>query len=187
MGRGIILIRHAMPEVTRGVSSKLWRLGERAKEDCVLLAHALPAGLAPVAYSSTEPIAAETATVIALRRGLQVEHDDAFAEVDRPTEWDEDYKAAVREYLVKGERTGWEPPNSVVTRFKGGIERALAATPTGDLIVSSHGMALGIYAASVASIDLVPFWEALTFPDAWRVDVTGRTVTRLFAGGLAPD
>lgn len=187
MGRGVILIRHAMPEVVPGVSSKLWRLGERAKEDCVLLAHALPAGLAPIVYSSTEPKAAETATVISLRRGLQVEHDAAFAEVDRPTVWDEDYRAAVRDYLVKGERTGWEPAPAVLARFSEGVERALAATGSGDLIVSSRGMALSIYAASVATIELVAFWEALTFPDAWRLDVTGRTVTRLFAGSLAPE
>ncbi|MBA4182039.1 MAG: hypothetical protein C0506_15725 [Anaerolinea sp.] len=184
MGRGVILVRHAMPEVVQGVSSTLWWLGESAREDCVLLAHALPDGLTDPMYSSTEPKAAETAAVIALRRGLRVEHDAAFAEVDRPTTWDEDYQAAAREYLTRGERPGWEPAHQVLARFTAGVQRAMAATGAGDLLVANHGMALSIYAASVGSINLVPFWGALTFPDAWRLDLESGTVARLFEGGL---
>ena len=54
MGRGLIFIRHAMSAVDSDVSSKDWGLTESAREDCVLLAHALPGRLAPVVFSSTE-------------------------------------------------------------------------------------------------------------------------------------
>ncbi len=113
MGRGVILIRHATPLVTPGTASNLWTLGESAKEDCVLLAHALPKDVAPVVYTSPEPKAAETATVIALRLGLQVQTDARLSEVDRPPVWDDDYRAMVLRYLETTQQPGWEPADAV--------------------------------------------------------------------------
>ena len=187
MGRAVILIRHAMPQVVAGVSSTLWTLGESAREDCVLLAHALPKDLGPVIYTSPEPKAAETAAVLALRLGLQVVKDARLAEADRPTTWDDDYRAMVLEYLERGDQPGWEPAEAVRTRFTAAVDAALAAHPSGDVIVANHGMALSLYAASVADIDLPAFWRALTFPDAWRVDLDTRVLERLFFGGLSPE
>ena len=187
MGRGVILIRHAMPQVTPGTSSTLWTLGESAREDCVLLAHALPKDVAPVIYTSPEPKAAETAAVIALRLGLQVISDARLSEVDRPPTWDEDYRSMVLRYLENGEQPGWEPANSVRARFSAAVDEALAANPAGDVIVSNHGMALSLYADSVADINLPEFWAQLTFPDAWRLDLETRSLERLYLGGQATE
>lgn len=183
MGRGVILIRHAMPQVTPGTSSTLWTLSEAAREDCVLLAHALSQDIAPVVYTSPEPKAAETAAVIALRLGLQVISDTRLSEVDRPPTWDEDYRSMVLRYLKSGEQPGWEPANSVRARFTAAVDEALAANPAGDVIVSNHGMALTLYAASIAAIDLREFWRQLTFPDAWHLDFETKTLERLYQGG----
>jgi len=188
MTRGLILIRHAMPEVVPGVSSKLWTLGEHTREDCVLLAHALPADLAPVVYSSDQPKTRETAAVIALRRGLSVVTDRRFAEVDQRDRWiDDDYRAVAARYLGGFDEPGWEPRAAVVGRFTRAVDEALAAGPAGDLVVVNHGLALSLYLASVAAIDLVPFWRALTFPDAWRLDLETHALARVFMGGVAAD
>ena len=49
-------------------------------------------------------------------------------------------------------------------------------------------MALSLYAANLADgIDLPAFWRALTFPDAWRVDLETKALERLFFGGLSPE
>ncbi len=189
MKRGVILVRHAMPEVTRGLASALWPLSEAAKEDCVLLAHALPAGPGSIIVTSDERKAAETATVIAMRRGRDVVHDERLREVDRPQTWDDDYRSLVLRYLGGEARAGWEPQGSVIARFGAAIEEAdmrLGELP-GDLVVSNHGMALSLWLASVADIDLVPFWRALTFPDAWRWDPATGEVRRLFEKGLPPE
>ncbi|MEP7216513.1 MAG: histidine phosphatase family protein [Anaerolineaceae bacterium] len=183
----MVLIRHAMPRVTPGTASTLWTLGESAKEDCVLLAHAVPENIAPVIYTSPEPKAAETAAVIALRLSLQVVNDARLSEVDRPPVWDEDYRSMVLSYLHSGVQLGWEPANTVLARFTAAVDEALDTHPVGDLIVSDHGMALSLYAASVAKIDLREFWAQLTFPDAWRLDVEMKTLERLYFGGLAPE
>lgn len=187
MGRGVILVRHAMPQVIVGTASTLWRLSEPAREDCVLLAHALPKDLAPVIYTSPEPKAAETAAIIALRLGLEVVADARLAEADRPQGWEDDYRATVLRYLAGGEEAGWEPAVAVRGRFAAAVEGALAAHTAGDILVSNHGMALSLYCADVAEIDLAGFWRELTFPDAWRLDLERRTLERLYFGGLPPE
>lgn len=184
----VVLVRHAMPEVRRGVSSRLWTLGERGREDCVLVAHALTGPLAPVAFSSDEPKARETAAVIALRRGLRTAVDARFGEVDRPQEWVEDHAALARRYLAGEPLPGWEPQDAVVARFTGAIADAVAAAGGGDVVVATHGMAMTLWASSVAgTADRVRWWEALTFPDAWRVDPGAGTLEHLYLGGAAEE
>lgn len=184
----VVLVRHAMPEVRRGVSSRLWALGERGREDCVLLAHALTGPLAPVVFSSDEPKARETAAVTALRRGLRPAVDARFGEVDRPQEWVEDHAALARRYLAGEPLPGWEPHGTVVARFAGAIADAVTVEGGGDVVVATHGMAMTLWASAVAGIaDPVRWWEALTFPDAWRVDPRAGTLEHLYLGGTTAE
>jgi broad specificity phosphatase PhoE len=177
-----------MPGVEPGLSSKLWRLSDRAKEDCVLLAHALPVLLAPFVFTSDQPKALETATVIALRRGLSVQTDPRLAEVDQGGQWIEGgYRAVAARFLKGSGEPGWEPRERVVERFARAVDDALAASPSGDVLVVNHGLALSLFLASVTGIDLVSFWRALTFPDAWRFDLETHAVERLFAGGVSEE
>lgn len=187
MGRGVILVRHALPEVTRGLASALWPLSEAAKEDCVLLAHALPARLAPTVYTSAERKAEETAVVLGLRRGLEVSVDDRLREVDRPDEWVEDYRDAVRDYLARGGRPGWEPPDRAAGRFAAAVDEALAAHREGDLMVVNHGIALTLFLATRTPLDPLTFWPALAFPDAWRLDTATGELGHIYRAGLPPE
>ena len=171
-----------MPELERGVASTLWGLAEASREDCVMLAHALPAGISTIVFTSEERKARETADVLALRRGLQVATDAGFGEVDRPTVWDDDYRAVAAKYLATGTGEGWEPRDAVVRRFDAAIGRAMAITEKGALVVVNHGLALSLWLESVSAIDLVPFWEALTLPDAWLFERDAKTIERLCLG-----
>ncbi|MEO6398837.1 MAG: histidine phosphatase family protein [Tepidiformaceae bacterium] len=186
VGRGVILVRHAMPQMRPGVASGFWTLGESAKEDCVLLAHALPKGIAPVIWSSPEPKAAETASIVALRRGFRVVTDARLSEVDRPATWEDDYRATVKRYLTNGGEPGWEPPEAVQARCTAAVDDALNRPWEGEVVISSHGIALSLYAASVATVRLPQFWDQLTFPDAWRVEMGERSIERIYFGGLPP-
>ena len=181
-GRGIVLVRHAMPELERGVASTLWGLAEASREDCVMLAHALPAGISTIVFTSEERKARETADVLALRRGLQVATDAGFGEVDRPTVWDDDYRAVAAKYLATGTGEGWEPRDAVVRRFDSAIERSLAVTVSGTLVVVDHGLALSLWLDSFGAIDLVPFWQALTLPDAWLFEPDSKALERVWMG-----
>jgi broad specificity phosphatase PhoE len=197
MSRGIILLRHALPELVRGVSSTLWGLSESAREDCVLLSEHLPCDIGGAVFSSSERKAKETAAVIALRRGLNVLEDEGLGEVDRPTTWDDDYRSIAEGYLRGDSPADWEPRERVIERFAAAVGRAMTASSSGDIVVANHGMALALYLARTSPViiardgaaglfDLVPFWRALTFPDAWRFDPVANTVERIFDAGLPP-
>ena len=109
MNRGLILVRHAMPEVVPGVSSTLWRLSQSSREDCVLLAHALNRPLAAPVLTSGQPKVDETAAIVAMRRGLNTRIDPRVREAEQPAAWLEgDYRAVAAAYLDGDNRHGWE-------------------------------------------------------------------------------
>lgn len=178
---GVILVRHAMPEVMRGVSSRQWGLSEASREDCVLLAHALPPDIGRV-WSSDERKAKETADVIGLRLGLPVGVDAGFGEVDRPEVWDRDYREAAAGYLAGAGEPGWEDRPAVTRRFAAAVARASSGTEQ-DIVIVSHGMAMTLWVASIAPIAVVEWWRGLTFPDAWRIEIERGTVERVWLGG----
>jgi broad specificity phosphatase PhoE len=189
---GIILVRHAMPEVAPGVSSTLWELGEAALEDCVLLAHALPEALAPRVFTSHQPKVKQTAGVLALRRGLEVVEDARLREVEQGPGWIEDYRSAAAGYLRQGragETADWERRERVVERFAAGVDAAIAVSggSAGDVVIVNHGLAMSLWLGSRTGIDLVPFWRALTFPDAWRLDMATDGLSHLWLGGRAAE
>jgi broad specificity phosphatase PhoE len=186
----VILVRHGMPEIQRGVASTRWRLSEAAKEDCVLLAHALPAELGPVVYSSAQAKAQETATVIALRRGLRTEVDERLREVEQPPGWVDDYRAVALGYLAGRDGFDWEPREAVVRRFGAAVTEATDAAGARDIVVVNHGLAMSLWVADVVSVnalgfDITRFWHDLSFPDAWRVEPEHGTLQRLFNGGTS--
>ena len=177
---GVILVRHAMPEVKQGVASKLWELGDAGREDGVLLAHALP----PVSaiWSSDEIKARQTAEVLSLRLGPPVQIDAGFAEADRPNIWDRDYKEVAAGYLRGVEEEGWEPREMVVARFAAAMHRATAAA-NGDIVVVDHGLAMTLWLGSVTELERDPWWRELTLPDAWRFDFESKALEHVWLGG----
>lgn len=174
----VVLVRHALPVADPDVDSRAWVLAGGARDDCVRLADALGVR-APVVYASAETKAVDTAVAVAERLGAEVRTDERFGEVVRP--WsDGDYRAIATRYLRDG-NDGWEPRDAVVARFSAAIDAAGAGTH--GTIVVNHGLAMSLYVASVADIDVVAFWTGLTFPDAWLIDSGAGSVRRLFDDG----
>ena len=182
----LILVRHAMPLVEPGVPSLLWGLTEQAREDCVLLAHHFALPLGGIVYASAERKACETAAVLAFCLGREVVIDDAFGEINRPATWDEDYRALVVRYLEGESLAGWEPREHVVLRFSDAVERARQADAGRDIVVVNHGQALSLYLASLVSMEIVPFWRVLSFPDAWALDFESLELNHVYEAGRAP-
>ena len=184
--RRVVLVRHALSDADPNVDSRRWGIASDARDDCSRLANALP-GVGSVVYASSERKAIETARLLAERTGAEVRIDERFGEVRRPYTWDDDYRSIAVTYLREG-RDEWEPRAGVVARFTSAIVDAARSEPDVPLIVVNHGLAMSLYLASVADIDVVTFWTALTFPDAWALDPGERELVRLFSGGRpAPD
>lgn len=172
-----------MPEVQQGVASKLWGLSDASREDCVLLAHALPKDVGAL-WSSNERKAKETADVLGLRLGLEPRVDPRFGEVDRPQVWDRDFREVVAGYLRGVAEPGWETIDAVVARFGAAVESA-SAPSRGPTVIATHGTAMTLWVGSQFAIDRVAWWEQLTLPDAWAVDLEAKTLERLWLGGRA--
>jgi len=181
--RGLILVRHARPEVRPGSPPVSWELGDRGREDCVLLAHHLATrSLAPIVFSSSEPKAEQTAAVLALRLGLAVRVDDRLGEVERPSAWDDDYEASAGKYLAAGERDGWERADAVRARFRAAVKDAVDSQPQGDVVIVNHGLAMTLFLAEGAPVVPAQFWATLTLPDAWRLDLESGSLERCHQG-----
>lgn len=172
-----------MPNVERGVASRLWGLSAASREDCVLLAHALRSPVSAI-WTSDEPKARETAEVIGLRLGIEVQVDHAFAEADRPEIWDRDYREVAAAYLRGVVEPGWEARETVIRRFSGGVARA-ASGAEGAVVVVNHGLAMTLWLSTKTELDVEPWWRALTLPDAWRFDPATGALEHLWMGGAS--
>jgi broad specificity phosphatase PhoE len=195
MPPSIILVRHAMSAVDPRVDSRDWGITPAAREQCCELARCLP--LATAIWTSRERKALETAEILAGELGAPVRIDERFGEVLRPGVWDRDYRGMASGYLAGARFDGWEEATAVRERFAAGIAAAApAGGGTGDIVVVDHGLALTLFLAAKGPViersgnrmrfEPVPFWSALTFPDAWRFDPGSNAVTRIFEGGLIP-
>ncbi len=169
----LILVRHALPLVRPAVASRHWGLTEQAMEDCLLLAAALPAALpaalASPVYTSGERKALQTASILALRRGLATKVDDRLREVDGRPWLAEGYEEQAARYLEGRGGEAWEPRDAVTLRFSAAVDDAMAASGDLDTVVVDHGLAMSLFVASVTGLDAAKFWRGLSFPDAWRL------------------
>ncbi len=179
----VILVRHALSAVDPDIDSKRWGLADGAPDDCVRLADAL--GLRPaVIYASDEQKAVDTASAVAQRVGGAVRIDARFGEVERPFTHG-DYRSLAARYLHGGEAEGWEPRDAVLERFSSALSDGEEATDDA-IVVVNHGLAMSLHVASVVDVDVVAFWTALTFPDAWALDASTGELRRVFTEGRRP-
>ena len=174
----LILIRHALSAVDPNVDSRQWGLAPGAREEAQRLATQLPDDIGDTIWTSSERKAIETARAIADVRGLRVEIDERFGEVERPwTDGADDYRNLALGYLAGDVPDGWEHPDDIARRFTD----AVTALPRADsTVIVDHGLALSLYTASVAAIDVRAFWAALTFPDAWLLDLDAGDLSRVY-------
>jgi broad specificity phosphatase PhoE len=161
----VVLVRHALSVADPDVDSRFWRLADGAFAEAERLARSLPDDVGGPVWASSETKAVETAHAIANVLNADVAVDDRFGEVSRP--WTAgDYRSLAKRYLAGEPVDGWEPADAVRQRFAS----AVAETATGRaVVIVDHGLAMSLYASAVVPLDVVAFWEALAFPDAWLI------------------
>ena len=177
--RHLLWIRHARPEPDPSTPAREWPLTPETRDEATRLARTLTGLRLPVSVvTSDERKAVETAEVICEALGLGPPVVCAgLREVQRP--WtDGDYRAAAREYLRSGAAPGWEPRHEVLDRVSAALVEHWR--PEGTTIAVGHGLAMSVWAAdAVEGLDVVGFWEGLTFPDAWLFAEDGATFRRV--------
>src|SRR5215470_2879032 len=69
----LILVKHALPEVNSQASSHRWVLSEEGRRRCRWLADEIKTQKVSRLFSSLEPMALETAALVAVRTGHRIE------------------------------------------------------------------------------------------------------------------
>ena len=185
--RRLILVKHALPTVVPGVPPARWTLGAAGRASCALLASRLRAYNPALIAASDEPKAAETARLLAdaLGQTTPVRHDHDLREHERGPEdffaSNDAFHDAVRRLFDRPDERvfGRESAAVAKSRFAVAVDRLLAATPTGDLIVVAHGTVISLFVAARAGLAPFPLWRslqppsyvALTLPDLRRAEV----------------
>lgn len=166
----LILIRHSTSYQDPSRPSHEWMLSaEGFRRAALLVERVRPYRLAAV-YASTEPKATQTGQLLADALNLPFATDPDLGEQRRETApyvgssaiFREQIRALLAnpEALVYGEETG----RAAADRMGRSLRRIIMARPGQSVAAVSHGTIMALFAAQVAGVDPVSFWEALQMP-----------------------
>jgi broad specificity phosphatase PhoE len=167
----MILVRHSIPEKQFAIPSFEWPLsGEgrtRSHELAIDLARFEPAAV----FSSPEPKAAETASILAQQFGLEIRVVPELAEHDRTGvpyfSTQTEFETKIRQFFLKPSSCvfGRESANDALTRFEHGIRQVKAqAQSHARPLVVTHGTVMSLYIAKRMQLDAWTIWSRLSLP-----------------------
>lgn len=169
--RTLLLIRHSAVAIDPERPSREWTLSAEGRARCTDLALELTRHDPGVFVSSVEPKAGETAQLLAealgrpwtTAEGLHEHRRDSvpyFA--SRAT-----FEAAVAQFFARPDEPvlGEETAVQARHRFISAVDKVLAAHPTGNVAIVSHGTVITLF-LSYYNPHLEPFslWRSLTLP-----------------------
>jgi broad specificity phosphatase PhoE len=174
-GSRLILVKHAMPEVTPGAPPSTWPLSDEGRVAAAALAGKL-APRNPVAIvASREVKAFDTARAMGEVLGLIPAQDEGLGEHLNETgdflpraeiEARIERLFAEPDKLVHGEETG----DQARERFAAAIARQRQAHPTGTLVLVAHGRVIALWASRELGIEAMPLWRSLGLASALVID-----------------
>jgi 2,3-bisphosphoglycerate-dependent phosphoglycerate mutase len=168
----LLLVRHSIPAHGPEIPARDWPLTSEGRAAAAALCARLQGDALLVA--STEPKAIQT-----LESAGSPVTDPRFDEIGRIEAYADDFRTARRAYVEGADHPDWEPREDVVRRFAAGIADHYAGTGR-PVVIATHGMAMTLWlTATIGLPDPGGFWAGLTFPDAYVVDLSARSVSRL--------
>lgn len=168
--RRLVLVKHSLPEIVEGVPAAEWHLGEEGLRRAESLAARVDRGGAPRIYSSVEPKAVETASVLASAWNLPLEPRPGLHEHERPEAQLVPkglFEARVRELFERpADRVfGAESAREVLRRFTRAVLPILARSAD-DVVIVAHGTAITLFVSDVAGVAPFALWRRLELPSA---------------------
>ena len=157
-----------MPDIDPCKPASTWRLGNVGRHRAGLLATKLSFLSPELIWSSREPKAVETASIVAetfdvpvrLTDGLEEHHRD-----DAPYLPQREFERVVETFFHRPDQLvfGSETAEQACERFTATIENAIE-TGLKDIVVVTHGTVISLFAASVAKIHSMSLWRRLGLP-----------------------
>ncbi len=167
----LILVRHLLPEKIAKLPARDWPLSAEGRERSELLAQRLANFQPSTITASNELKAIETAQIIAQKFNQSVE---VFAELNEHNRSNLSFIEEKKfieiltaffttlDELVMGLKTATQAHQ----RFQQAVENIIAKTPTGDVMIVSHGTVMTLFIAAFTGKQPFHFWQELEHPMA---------------------
>ncbi|MXX93311.1 MAG: histidine phosphatase family protein [Chloroflexi bacterium] len=166
--RRLVLVKHSMPDIDPSKPASTWRLGNVGRYRAGVLATKLRSFSPELIWSSREPKAVETASIVArtfdvtvrLADGLEEHHRDEVPYLPK-----REFENTVEAFFHHSDQLvlGSETAKQACERFTASIENVMK-TGQKDIIVITHGTVISLYAASVAKVHSMSLWHQLGLP-----------------------
>ncbi|MXZ02435.1 MAG: histidine phosphatase family protein, partial [Chloroflexi bacterium] len=161
-------MKHSMPEIDPSKPTSTWRLGNIGRHRAGVLATKLRLFNPGLIWSSREPKAVETASIIArtfdvavrLADGLEEHHRDEVPYLPK-----REFENAVEAFFHHPDQLvlGSETAEQACERFTASIENVMK-TGQKNTIVITHGTVISLFVASVAKAHSISLWHQLGLP-----------------------
>ena len=167
----LVFVKHAMPILNPDTPPKRWVLGDSGKADARKLGHHLKDHYwFDMVYSSEEPKAVETATIIAEIFKVPTRTLADLNEIDRPAMpilSPEQHVEFNRPLFIRRQEkvVGEESADEALDRFEFGVNMILLSKPENALVIT-HGTVISLY-ANKHNEDYLAFglWQKLSCLD----------------------
>ncbi len=168
----LILVKHALPELSPEIAPKEWPLGEKGLKQAKKFAQFVQDNLDvdPIIYSSEESKAVDTAKVLAEALGLNLKTNPNLGEIDRASSeiLDEEGHVSRNEAIFKKSSEailGKESADQALERFENGIKEILKDPQEDERLVVTHGTVMSLFLAKHnKEIDAFDIWQKLSCP-----------------------
>lgn len=177
-GSRLILVKHAMPEVTPGEPPSTWPLSPEGWDAAAALARKLAAHDPVAIVASGEAKAFDTARSMAEVLGLTASQDEELGEHLNETGdflSRSEIEARIERLfaepgrLVHGEETG----DQAHDRFATAIARQRRTHPAGTLVLVAHGRVIALWASRQLGVEAMPLWRSLGLASALVIGEDG--------------
>jgi 2,3-bisphosphoglycerate-dependent phosphoglycerate mutase len=170
----LILVKHSQPEINPAIPSAQWTLSEEGRQRCIELAQELEPYQANRIFTSIEPKAQKTASLIAQELDLPILPAGGLHEQERasvPYSTPEEFQAGIKalfeqpDVLVFGDETA----NEATHRFSAAIDGILSQYRQQNVVIVSHGTVMTLWLAQncgpyPGGVPPFQFWRELGLP-----------------------
>jgi broad specificity phosphatase PhoE len=164
-----ILVKHSLPDISPQIPANEWHLSDEGLQRCQILAEKLSPYSPDLIYSSPEPKAIETASIVSKKLSLDIDIALDLHEHRRQTvklmdqKVFEDSVANFFSYpndLVFGEETAAQ----ALERFSACIHSLIINNPAETLVFVTHGTVITLFIAEKCGLKPFPLWKKLGLP-----------------------
>lgn len=165
----LVLVRHSVPEIVPDVPAVKWRLSEEGRRRAGIISSTVESYHPGYIFSSNEPKAMETASIIAENLDIEQKtvfgiHEHQRSRVDRMDTIQ--FKAQIASLLEYPDRLvfGDETASQAYSRFNEAMVELVLEYPDESLIVVSHGTVITLFVSSQNDVESYRFWRSLDMP-----------------------